>query len=74
MLDLHSNALTGTLPMQWGSANNWGNLTTLAFYQNSLSGTIPQFWGATGAYPVLKEMYVLCVTCCRLCTLSHSAV
>lgn len=67
-LDLHSNVLTGTLPTQWGSVNNWGNLTTLAYYSNALSGTIPEFWGASGAFPVLKQMYVFdMMSACQAC-------
>ncbi|KAL4424194.1 hypothetical protein ABPG75_001495 [Micractinium tetrahymenae] len=54
-LDLSWNALTGTLPPQWGAAGTFLSLQVLDLQHNALAGPIPEAWAWSGGFQQIVD-------------------
>ena len=55
-LNLGSNALSGPLPVGWGSGGGLQNLSFVDISRNGLTGALPSQWGSPGQFPALSQL------------------
>ena len=55
-LNLGSNALSGPLPVGWGSSGGLQNLSFVDLSRNGLTGSLPSQWGSPGQFPALSQL------------------
>ena len=55
---LGSDALTGSLPPEWGSATAFPSLQHLQINSSSISGVLPVQWGLDASYPRLTSLVI----------------